>query len=279
MGHQHQQSQATPVHTGNQRFTKSGCTSARRVATPHAASPFVDDDIYADIFDSYRIQQAVAASIEAIYILLGDSNLSKRQDPISFDKLEDMPVSFSSHILGQIVNTQRMDVETPPEFIADTIRLLQQSFSHHRKVFRLQDIESLTGKLGHIASTAPWLRFLLPDLYAEIAWCLDKHKHHLTMTNKQFRTCLKLHCNSMVPHNHKTFVIAKMAKAIHILWHEHFISKHLARIMSLITSILTDESVSRRCPIGHLVHRDLSAIAYSDSSLHVAGVFSTDLRF
>ncbi len=148
---------------------------------------------------------------------LGDTNLFQWQDPVSFDKLEDMTVSFSSRILGQIVNTWRMDVETPPKFIADTIRLLLKSFSPHRKVFRLQDIKSLTGKLGHIASTALWLRFLLPDLYAKIAWCLDKHKNHLTMTNKQFRTFLKLHCDPTAPHNHRTFAIAKTAKAVNML--------------------------------------------------------------
>ncbi len=124
------------------------------------------------------------ASIKAIYILLGDSHLSQWQDPVSFNKLEDMPVSFSSRILGQIVNTRRMDIETPPEFIADTLQLLLKLFSPHWKVFHLQDIKSITGKLGHIASTAPWLCFLLPNLYIEIAWCLDKHKNHLTMTNR-----------------------------------------------------------------------------------------------
>ncbi len=77
-----------------------------------------------------------------------------------------------------------MDVETPPEFIADTIQLLYKLFNPHRKVFCLQDIESITGKLGHIASTAPWLRFLLLDLYAEIAKCLRVHRDHLFMTNK-----------------------------------------------------------------------------------------------
>ncbi len=97
--------------------------------TPHHL--FVDDDVYADIFDSYRIQQAVAASIEAIYILLGKFDLSKRQDPVSFDKLEDMPVSYSYRILGHIVNTCRMDVKTPSEFISDTLCLLQGKFGAH----------------------------------------------------------------------------------------------------------------------------------------------------
>ncbi len=84
------------------------------------------------------------ASIEAIYILLGESDLSKRQDPISFNKLEDMTVSYSTCILRHIMNMQRMDVETPPEFIAGTIQLLDKSFSPHRKVFQLQDIELVT---------------------------------------------------------------------------------------------------------------------------------------
>ncbi len=100
--------------------------------TPHHL--FVDNDIYRDIFDSFCIQQVVAASIKAIYILLGGSDLSKQQDPISFDTLEDMPVSYSSHFLGQIVNTQCMDVKKPPEFIADTIQLLKNHSACTRKL-------------------------------------------------------------------------------------------------------------------------------------------------
>jgi hypothetical protein len=45
----------------------------------------VDDDVYVEIFDINRIEQAAAASIEAIFILLGHSQLERRQDPISFD--------------------------------------------------------------------------------------------------------------------------------------------------------------------------------------------------
>ncbi len=99
---------------------------------------FVDDDISGDIFDSYCIQQTVAASIKAFYILLRESDLSKRQDPVSFDKIEEMTISYSSCILGLIVNTQCMDVETLPEFIADMIQLLEKSFGPHQNMFQLQ---------------------------------------------------------------------------------------------------------------------------------------------
>ncbi len=53
--------------------------------------------------------------------------------------------------------------------IANIIPLLEKHFSVHHKALQLQDIEAVTRKLGHIASMAPWLHFLLPDLYAEIA--------------------------------------------------------------------------------------------------------------
>ncbi len=80
---------------------------------------FVDDDIYGNVFDSKQIWQAITASIKEIYILLGELDLTKWQDLVLFDKLEDMTVSFSSCILGQIVNTGQIDVKTPLEFIAD----------------------------------------------------------------------------------------------------------------------------------------------------------------
>ena len=44
--------------------------------TPHAY--YVDDGIYMDIYDETRIQQAIAASIEAIFLLLGDSDPAGR---------------------------------------------------------------------------------------------------------------------------------------------------------------------------------------------------------
>ncbi len=148
--------------------------------TPHHF--LMDDNTHCNIFDSYQTQQSVAASIKAIYILLGESDLMTWQDPILFDKLEDVPISYSSHILGQIVNMQCMDIEAPPEFIVNMLRLLKHHGRHH-KVIHLQDIKSIMGKLGHIVTTAPWLHFLLPDFYVEIATCLKIHHNHLYMTN------------------------------------------------------------------------------------------------
>ena len=79
---------------------------------PCPQNMFVDDSIYAEIYETNqaRIEQTVAAGIEAIFILLGRSDLSKRQDPISFEKMEEMMVSYFIKVLGQIVNIQKLEV-------------------------------------------------------------------------------------------------------------------------------------------------------------------------
>ena len=88
---------------------------------------FVDDSVYADIYnkDKARIEQAIAAGIEAIFILLGRSDLSKRQDPVSFDKMVEMMVSHLNKVLGQIIDTRQMNIGVPQSYIAQILMLLK----------------------------------------------------------------------------------------------------------------------------------------------------------
>ncbi len=82
-----------------------------------------------------------------------------------------------------------------------------------------------------------------------------------------------------MPHNHTTFVMAKMAKATHLLGQKHLISKCISKPMDLIILILNDDLVSQRCPIAHLIPRNLSAIAYLDSLSHTSRGYSMNLQF
>ncbi len=74
--------------------------------TPHHL--FVDDDLYAELFDKARVEQTVAAGIGAIFMILGESDLARRQDPISWDKLLEMVIHYKNIALGQLVNTRDM---------------------------------------------------------------------------------------------------------------------------------------------------------------------------
>ena len=52
-------------------------------------------------------------------------------------------------------------------------------------------MESLTGQLGHISKTSPWLCYLLPHLYTSITYALGIAKANLIHTRADFRHILK----------------------------------------------------------------------------------------
>ena len=160
------------------------------VATPQRL--FVDDSVYADIYEAtrVRIEQTVAAGIEAIFILLGQSDVSKRQDPISFDKMEEMLVSYLNKILGILVDTRRLEVGVPPDYVRKTITLLK-AFHPMRKCFTVNEMERLTGMLVFIANTAPWLRFMLAHVYVSVTAAIKANTTRLITTDKHFRQMLR----------------------------------------------------------------------------------------
>lgn len=264
-------------------------TNGKPASTPHAF--FVDDDIYSEVFDVDRIEQAVAASIEAIFVLLGESDLLARQDPISFDKMEDMMVSYYNQILGQVINTRKMTVETPPAYVSQVVKDLERHWHPKRKSVSIPEIESLTGQLGHISDTAPWLRFLLSQLYMSLAVALGFARAHLICTSKDFRMLLKQcappgKAPSATPLAgeikeglERSFALSTTAKKVHHSNSPVRINKSLKRELRLIRLALASEWVSMSRPIGHFVPREPSGTGWADSCLLAAGGFSIDMGF
>ncbi len=153
-----------------------------------------------------------------------------------------------------------MDVEMPPEFIADVLQSLWNMWGLHQKVFFLQDIKSITGKLGS-------------------ASYFQTFKLLLYITNKQFRMLLKLQRDKKAPRNHHTIASAHTAKSTHLLRNQHFITTTLQDDPSLNTGILGNALVLWYCPIAHLILLEPSTIACSDSSSHAVGGFLDSLSF
>ena len=208
--------------------------------TPHRL--FVDDDIYADRFDVARVEQAIAASIEAIFILLGVSELDKRQDPISFDKLEEMLVHYLNKVLGLVLDTRRLDIGVPPAFVAETLRILRP-YHVSRKVFRVKEMEAITGKLIFIAGTAPWLKLIMPHLFMSIAAAVGENINTLKRTNKSFRELLKRHRDPDA--NERSFAQAASARRAHNFHQTHFINATMREELHLIVRVLESKRQAR----------------------------------
>ena len=259
------------------------------VNTPHEF--YVDDDLYSEIFDIERIEQAVAASIEAIFVLLGESDLLSRQDPISFDKMEETIVSYCNLILGQYINTRKMTVETPTEYVNNTVQVLQRHWHKKRKTFCINEMESLAGQLCHISDTAPWLRFLMSHVYTSITAALKISEGHLINTSKKFREMLKRaksppekqttdeNRDSDEASRKQSFAQSVTAKLVHHSKKRFKINTTLKQELRLITAALSSEWISMSRPISHFVPRDPSGTGYADSCLRAAGGFSIDMGF
>ncbi len=147
--------------------------------------------MYLNIADVACFEHATAAGIKAIFILLGESDLTKRQDPISWDKLLDMMVAPVNQVLGLTINTRLLTVGVPHDFLNDVISMLHTTWGQHHKTFMVSKAEILTGKLNHIRFGAPWLKFLLGHIFSSLAHALQWNQAPLVRTNHALRCALK----------------------------------------------------------------------------------------
>jgi hypothetical protein len=136
------------------------------VPTPH--NFFVDDDCIVEVYIRMRIKQAVAASIEAIFRLLGKPDITKRQDqdPVSWDKLLEMLVNYANILLGHHINTRKMIVSVPHDYL--------NTLNNHWEA------------IGHAAEMLRWLKHLMGHLYTSLAAALGASNQHLLLTSKTF---------------------------------------------------------------------------------------------
>ena len=64
------------------------------------------------------IKSAITGALEAIFILLGDPDVQKRQIAVAMDKLPKLVVSHIQIRLGLEVNTRTMRVTIPSSYVA-----------------------------------------------------------------------------------------------------------------------------------------------------------------
>ena len=183
-----------------------------------------------------------------------------------------MMVNYLNKVLGLLIDTRRLDIGVPPAFVADTLRLLRP-YHAGRKVFRVKDMESITGKLIFIAGTAPWLKLIMPQLFLSISAAVGENVTALARTNKSFRQMLKRQRDPSAPDQERTFAQASTARQAHNYQKTHFINSTMREELHLITRVLESKRGGRslRAPLAHLVRRDPSATAWSDSCLYAAG--------
>jgi hypothetical protein len=192
-----------------------------------------------------------------------------------------MVVSFVNRVLGHIINTRKLTVETPQEFVAEVLHTLNTTWGNHRKQFDVQMASELAGKLNQIAITAPWLKHLMPQIYLSLAAALHMNQREEIRSSKSFRLALQAIRNApTTPDGQKlkTFYQSETAKLIHQK-NKYNINRTLRKELAIIRTALADKNIKKSSPIAHLIPRIPFSVPCCDSCLHAAGGYCPTLKF
>jgi hypothetical protein len=122
----------------------------------------------------------------------------------------------------------------------------------------------------------------MTHIYCSLAYALKLANWELICSNSAFRKALRqIERAPATPagDNIKTFYQAKTARKVHRSTKQFRIPDTLRRELSLISRALSDPTISKECPIGHLIPRTPIAHGFSDSSLRAVGGYCASLGF
>jgi hypothetical protein len=146
----------------------------------------------------------------------------------------------------------------------------------------VKEAEELTGKLNHIAFGAPWLKYLLGNIYSSLAAALHLNRSHLIRTSPRFHDALResrTTTTSASGATKRAFYIGSTARSVHGAATLHHIGTDLRRNLLLVERTLSSPCCPTSCPISYLVPRVPIGTARSDSSLTAAGGYCPEAKF
>lgn len=248
---------------------------------------YVDDALLAAI-NRWRMMLLLAATIEAIFTIMGSPNLARRQSALAKDKWEDLTVGAKQIMLGMQYDTVKLTKGSTSAYRVEVLELLLESWPDSRETFTANDAQKLVGKLARLAKAARWVHHVLSHMYDEIAVALATNRNLLKATSPQFRQLVTMIKQGNHGHGNvardaariTSFALKKAARLIHRSKQQYRISPSMREIIHFFRNALQGtSSVQWSSPLGHIILRSPSAKLYGDSSLRAAGGYSLGLRF
>jgi hypothetical protein len=125
-----------------------------------------DNDALMLALDTDNMKMVLAATIEAIFIVMGQPDAAVRKCPLAMDKWLEFVISPNQTMLGLIINTTRLTVAIPPKYLQEVLELLNSSWHPNQRCFKVSEAQKLTGKIARLTKGAIWVFHLLPHLYS-----------------------------------------------------------------------------------------------------------------
>ncbi len=162
---------------------------------------------------------ALAATIKAIFMVMGRPDVAVRQCPLAMDKWIELVIGPKQTMLELIINTNRFTIAIPAKYLQEVLDLLNSTWHPNQRCFKVSEAQKLTRKLARLAKGANWVFHLLSHLYLSIAYALSKNKRLLTESSAEFRDIiLAIQTNAFV------------TPCKDLAWHTSFEMKRVAKL-------------------------------------------------
>ena len=168
------------------------CLINTGILDAHLPARIYVDDALMFAIRQQQIMMTLAAIIAAIFVIMSKANTLILQCPLAMDKWIALVVGPINMMLGIIVDTNKMTVAIPTKYDAEVHLLLDNTWHVNRKSVTVNEAQTLTGKLGHLAKGAPWVHHLLMQMYADIAQSLSGNKALLLESSQEFCNIIQL---------------------------------------------------------------------------------------
>jgi hypothetical protein len=236
----------------------------------------VDDCLYADVKEHFPL--TVAASIMALYLLLGEPSANHR-DPVSWEKFESK-VTHTRKAKGFIVNTRRMEVSLPDYKREQIVELLAEWT--HRVSYTLLEAAELLGTLNNLSEICRWARPRFFALQQDVRRALQSRYHALSNWRKRHASQIKAWTKELpaeLIHRLEPLVQREIAS---LLWRTKQVievTPSVRRELAYLHTYLRDHNNPWAISIGHLVRRDCTFTTTGDASNSGGGAHCADLNF
>jgi hypothetical protein len=86
------------------------------------------DDALMLALNADHMKMVLAATIEVIFIIMGEPDVAVRQCPLAMDKWLELMIGPKQIMLGLIIDTNRLTVAIPPKYLQEVLKLLNSTW-------------------------------------------------------------------------------------------------------------------------------------------------------
>jgi|SaaInl74LU_5_DNA_1037368.scaffolds.fasta_scaffold03592_2 hypothetical protein len=248
---------------------------------------YVDDALIAAI-GRIRMEKFLAATIEAIFCVMGSPDTTRRRCALALDKLEKLRVGPHQVLLGLRYDTINMTKGTTAEYRLELLIFIDTEWPSARATFTAHDMQVLVGKLARLAKGAKWVYHILSHSYDQIALALASNHRLLHYHSSHFRGLIgrikkgQMGKDKLSQDSGRivSFALKQASQLVHRSKSTHPISKELrADIEFFRWALRQDSGVRWDSPLAHVVPRTPIGIPYGDACLTGCGGYCVELKF